>query len=87
MEQLIAYLIIINAVGLLVMLTDKKKAQKKHWRISESAIFSVAAIGGSVGILVGMQLFRHKTKHDSFTVGIPIILAVQIILVVCYILA
>lgn len=86
MKPLIAYLIIINAIGLWVMLSDKKKAQKRRWRIPEKAIFSVAAIGGSLGVLAGMYLFRHKTKHESFTVGIPVLLAVHIVLILCYVL-
>lgn len=61
------------------MLADKIKAKKNRWRIPEATLFLVAAIGGSVGSLLGMHLFRHKTKHLSFTVGIPVILAVQIL--------
>lgn len=62
------------------MLSDKKKAQKKKWRISERALLGAAIIGGSLGTLAGMYIFRHKTKHPKFTIGIPVILALQIIL-------
>lgn len=74
------YLLIINAVGLLLMLADKIKAKKNHWRIPEATLFLVAAIGGSVGSLMGMYMFRHKTKHFSFILGMPLILAAQIIM-------
>lgn len=75
---LILYLIIINAVGLLLMLIDKKKAIKGAWRIPEATLMGVAAIGGSIGTLLGMQLFRHKTKHLKFSLGVPAILVLQV---------
>ena len=78
MEYLLLYLLIINALGFLLMLIDKQKAQKKKWRIPEATLLGVAAIGGSVGSLLGMHFFRHKTKHPKFTLGIPLILAVQL---------
>ena len=77
-----AYLIIINAAGFLFMLIDKRKAQKDLWRIPERTLMAVAVIGGSIGTLLGMNLFRHKTKHEKFRIGIPIILSVQILLAV-----
>lgn len=74
------YLILINAVSFLLMLIDKVKARKNKWRIRESTLMLTAALGGSVGGLLGMYTFRHKTKHPKFTVGIPAILAGQILL-------
>lgn len=71
------YLLAVNALGLLLMLIDKKKSQKNRWRIPERTLFLTAALGGSVGCLMGMYLFRHKTKHLSFTLGMPAILAAQ----------
>lgn len=83
LERLILlYLIIINAAALLLMLADKLKARRGAWRISEATLIGVAAIGGSVGALIGMHLFRHKTRHVKFTIGIPVILALQIMLAV-----
>ena len=73
------YLLIINAAGFLLMLIDKVKAKKNRWRIPEATLFLVAAVGGSIGSLAGMYLFRHKTKHIKFIVGMPLILAVQVI--------
>ena len=61
------------------MLIDKIKAKKKRWRIPEATLFLVAAVGGSIGSLIGMYAFRHKTKHMSFVAGMPLILAVQIV--------
>ena len=75
------YLLLINATGFLLMLIDKYKAKKNLWRIPEATLMLVAAIGGSIGSLVGMYTVRHKTKHPKFTVGIPIILVLQILIV------
>lgn len=81
MKYLLFYLLIINALGFLLMLVDKWKAKNKRWRIPEATLMGVAAIGGSVGSLIGMYTVRHKTKHLKFTLGIPAILIVQIALV------
>ena len=62
------------------MLADKLKAKKKKWRIPEATLMTVAAVGGSIGSLAGMYTFRHKTRHPKFTIGIPVILAPQIVL-------
>ena len=76
------YLIIVNAAAFLLMLADKLKAKRGAWRIPEAALMGIAAIGGSVGALAGMYLFRHKTKHIKFTLGIHVILIGQIALVI-----
>ena len=78
MKYLLIYLLIINALGFILMLADKHKARKNKWRIPEATLMTVAALGGSVGSLLGMYLVRHKTKHLKFTLGIPAILVVQI---------
>ena len=78
MKYLLAYLLLINALGFALMLIDKWKAKKNRWRIPEATLMGVAALGGSVGSLLGMYTVRHKTKHIKFTVGIPVILVVQI---------
>lgn len=77
-KLILLYLLIINAVSFVLMLADKRKAQKKLWRIPESALLLSAAMGGSVGCLAGMYTFRHKTKHLKFTLGVPAILVLQI---------
>lgn len=76
--MLYIYLILVNAVAFFLMLADKQKAKKKQWRIPEATLIGSAVIGGSIGALAGMYTFRHKTKHLKFTVGIPLILAVQV---------
>lgn len=80
MEYFYAYLLLINALGWLIMLADKRKARKNQWRIPERTLITVAVMGGSLGILSGMYTWRHKTKHAKFTVGIPAILTVQILI-------
>ena len=80
--MLIPYLLIINAIAFFLMLADKQNARKKKWRIPEATLIGVAVIGGSVGALAGMYTFRHKTKHPKFTIGVPVILALQIVLAV-----
>lgn len=78
----ILYLLIINAVGFLLMLSDKKKAIKKQWRIPESVLIGFAVFGGSIGEYLGMKLFRHKTKHLLFSLGLPILMTIHIVLAV-----
>ena len=81
-SPILLYLIIVNAAAFLLMLADKQKAKRGAWRIPEKTLIGAAAIGGSVGALCGMYLFRHKTKHLKFTLGIPLIFAVQVIAVI-----
>ena len=78
----ISYLILINVLGFLIMLVDKRKAIKNRWRIPEKTLFLIALLGGSLGMLGGMNCFRHKTKHKRFTIGIPLILFLQMVLLV-----
>ena len=80
MKLLLVYLLIINAAAFALMLVDKWKAKKNRWRIPEATLMGAAALGGSIGALAGMYLVRHKTQHPKFTLGIPVILAVQIVL-------
>lgn len=80
-KLIVLYLLIINALSFLLMLADKRKAQQNLWRIPEKTLFTAALFGGSVGSILGMYLFRHKTKHWYFVLGMPAILAAQIALV------
>ena len=77
---MLIYLSIINAVGFGVMLYDKYLARNNLWRIPEKTLLGIAVFGGSIGCLLGMYTARHKTKHLKFTIGVPIILAVQIVI-------
>jgi len=63
------------------MLIDKIKAVNHFWRVPEATLMAVAFLGGSLGSLAGMYLFRHKTKHKKFTVGIPLFLGLQVLIV------
>lgn len=80
-KYLIIYLIVINLIAFLVMFLDKRKAKYGKWRIPEQTLFIVALIGGSIGAIVGMYTFRHKTKKLRFSIGFPVILILQILLV------
>ena len=77
--MMLLYLLIINAAAFILMLADKIKAKKNAWRIPEKILFLAAILGGSIGSLLGMFLLRHKTKHFSFLLGMPLILAVQVV--------
>lgn len=79
---LIIYFVIINIVGFAIMGIDKRKAIKRTFRIPEATLFIVALIGGSIGSIIGMQVFRHKTRHWYFVFGMPAILVIQIALLV-----
>lgn len=79
MKYLYYYLILINALSLLLMLLDKAKAKKNLWRIPERVLLGICAAGGSLGGILGMKLFRHKTKHPQFSIGIPVMLALHIV--------
>ena len=80
-EALLYYLIVINIVTFLVYGIDKWKAKQGSWRISEATLLILAVIGGSIGALLGMKVWRHKTLHKKFKYGLPLILIIQIILI------
>lgn len=84
MKYLLVYLVIINALTCLLMLVDKIKAIKQWWRIPEKVLLGCCAIGGSLGGMIGMKLFRHKTLHAKFAIGIPVMLALQVVLLVLF---
>ena len=80
-QLLSVYLLAINALLFALMGLDKYKAKRSLWRIPEKTLFLTAALGGSIGGIAGMQLFRHKTKHLSFKLGFPAILIAQLAIV------
>lgn len=82
MKYFLLYLLLINAAAFLLMLVDKLKAKKNRWRIPERTLFGSALLGGSVGAILGMYTFRHKTKHLSFSLGMPAILIAQVALAI-----
>ncbi len=75
------YLCIVNIIGFFLMGLDKWKAKNRKWRIAEKTLFLTAVAGGSLGCLIGMYTFHHKTKHWYFTVGMPLILVIQVCLI------
>ena len=77
---LLLWILVWNGIAFVLMGLDKGKAKEKKWRIPEKVLFLAAALGGSIGAMLGMSFFRHKTKHWSFRLGMPAILAVQIVL-------
>ena len=72
------YLVIINIITFIIYGVDKRKAEKHKWRIPEIQLIGLAAIGGSLGALSAMNVFRHKTKHIKFYAGVPTIMILQI---------
>lgn len=75
------YLLAFNLVEFILMGIDKSKARRGAWRIPESTLFLFSIVGGSIGGIIGMQVFRHKTQKPAFYIGFPIILVVQILLI------
>lgn len=76
---LIVYLLLINIAAFALFGADKRKAKRNAWRISEKALFLSAVLGGSLGAMIGMRFFHHKTRHWYFVIGIPAIFVLQII--------
>lgn len=84
--NIIIYLLFINLIGLLVMYIDKKKAKYGKWRIPEKTLLIVALLGGSIGTIIGMYWFRHKTQKIKFTLGFPTILISEIIIITYFLI-
>lgn len=82
LELIIVYFAIINIIGFFIMGIDKRKAIRHAYRIPEATLFLIALIGGSIGSILGMRVFRHKTKHWYFVYGMPAILIIQILIIV-----
>lgn len=83
---LFVYLFLMNLIGFLSMLIDKRRARKNDWRIRERTLFLLAILGGSIGSLSGMYVFRHKTRHWYFVLGMPLILILQITLTLFFLI-
>ena len=83
----VIYFVLVNLIAFIMYGVDKKKAIKHKWRIPEHDLILVAVLGGSIGALLGMKAFRHKTKHPKFFIGVPAILIVQLILLVLIVIA
>lgn len=81
MGILYGYLIALNLLTLYLMAHDKSQARKRGRRVPERTLFLLAGFGGAIGSIAGMRIWRHKTKHVSFLIGMPVILAIQLAVV------
>ena len=86
MPYFIIYLIVINLIGILIMYVDKRKAMYGRWRIPEKTLIIIALLGGSIGCMVGMKLFRHKTQKIKFVLGYPTILIAETIIIAYFLI-
>ena len=78
------YLLIVNLWGFIQMFIDKRRSEKKHWRLSEFSLFIPAFLGGAPGCLLGMHILHHKTRHLKFVIGMPLILILQVLAVIVF---
>lgn len=84
LQNILIYLVAINLIGFFIMFWDKRKAQKGSWRTPEKTLITISLIGGSIGTLIGMYIFHHKTKKPRFKYGFPAILILQIVIVITF---
>ena len=84
--NIIVYLLAINLIGFFIMYIDKRKAKYGSWRIPEKTLLTIALLGGSIGTISGMYLFRHKTKKLKFTLGFPTILISEIVIIAYFLI-
>jgi uncharacterized membrane protein YsdA (DUF1294 family) len=82
MRVILSVILIVNVLAFLLYGIDKWKAKRSRWRIPESALLGMAAVGGSVGAWLGMHVWHHKTQHKKFRYGVPAILVAQIVMLV-----
>ena len=83
-KNIIIYLVVINIIGFLAMWIDKRKAKKGKWRIQEKTLFFITVLGGGIGTISGMYIFRHKTQKIGFTIGLPAILILEIATIIYF---
>lgn len=81
---ILSYIVMVNIIAFILYGVDKRKAKKNQWRISESNLISIAFIGGSLGALLGILVFHHKTKHYKFKILIPLFLIIHCFLIYMY---
>lgn len=81
-KNIVIYLLVMNLFTFLIMGIDKKKAKKGSWRVPEKTLFTLVALGGGIGGIAGMHVFKHKTKKTRFVIGFPLIIIMQIIVVI-----
>lgn len=83
-RNIIIYVVVINILGFFAMGIDKYKAKKGKWRIPENTLFMFTILGGGIGTIAGIYAFRHKTKKLKFTIGMPLILILEILLILYF---
>lgn len=76
---LITYLVVLNLIGFMIMGHDKSQASNHGRRVPEKRLFTIAAVGGALGAWLGMKVYRHKTKHPSFVIGLPVLFVLNMI--------
>lgn len=86
-KNIVIYLILINLITFLAMYIDKRKAKKGKRRIPEKTLFVLVGLGGGIGGILGMYLFRHKTKKTRFVIGFPVILIFEALVVIAILVA
>lgn len=86
-KNIIMYLIAVNILAFVAFGIDKMKARAHQWRIAENTLLGIAVCGGSLGAICGMRLFRHKTRHAKFAIGLPVILILQAIAALIFYIA
>lgn len=79
-KLLLLYFLVINLAAFIMYGIDKRKAIKKKWRIPENMLIGIVLIGGGIGAELGMHIFRHKTRHKKFTIGVPAIVVIQAVI-------
>lgn len=77
LSYFLIYFFVVNIVGFFMMYLDKQRSRRQEWRIAEKTLLIIAVIGGALGVLIGMKVFRHKTKKPLFQLGVPVILVLQ----------
>ena len=82
LKNILLYLLMVNLIGFLMMWSDKRRAKWGKWRIPEQTLFIITALGGGIGTIAGMYTFRHKTKKLKFTIGLPVLVILEIALVI-----
>lgn len=83
-KNILLYLLAINLITFLAMYIDKRKAKKGNWRTKESTLFTLVLLGGGIGGIAGMYLFRHKTQKPRFVIGFPAILIIEVICAIIF---
>lgn len=83
-DRLLYYLIVINLLTFIIYGVDKWRAKTGRWRVSEANLILLVVLGGGIGGLLGMKVWRHKTKHKKFTIGVPLIVLVQLMVYILF---